>query len=125
MSQDKSNEPLAELALAELPDDAPRAVREAVATCKKVIRISDDFDRGEVLYFRQPTSAQLNRFVEVAGFRKKPLAATSRLLTECALAPSADELKARLAAEPMLGQELYDALNKAMGGGRDFDVQVF
>ncbi len=113
------------LSVDELPPDAPEAVRQAKAAGKKILRLSDEFDRGEVLWFRRPTVAEMEQFINVAGFKKRPVVATKRLVKACAIHPSAQEMMARLEAEPMLGTSLADKLQEALGGNREFDLEVF
>ncbi|MBW2619476.1 MAG: hypothetical protein JRC92_11435 [Deltaproteobacteria bacterium] len=103
----------------------PEAVRQAKANGKKILKISDEFGRGETFYFVMPTRTQMDLFIETTAFKKKPLAAMMRITKTCALDPSGADLMARFETEPALALELYERINTALGGNRNFDLEVF
>ena len=108
-------------------DGRPEKVRETLSGENKgrVIRVADDFENLEEFYFRRPGAKDQESFQTTAGNRQKPLSAMEQMIRDCAIEPDGKAMVQRIAREPALAMEIYEQLNKAMGGGRGFDAQDF
>ena len=97
----------------------PPAVVEAQSKNQQILELTGE---EKTYYFRKPGRPELNRFMTDAS-KGKIAQGVQNLVSELAIAPSAEELKAEFEEKPGRMVALNNALQTAIGMNEDFTTK--